>query len=287
MDYKLEYLERLFDKIKTKRTESYVISRIWHQLSDDRVKFVIQQYVKRPEGNYALTDLYLPQINMFVEVNEPFHEKQILKDSSRNREILDITQATIRVVDCNCSLDEIHRQITEIVVLIKEKIEELETRFEPWDDVSKLSVEYHKKKGELLVEDNECFRTIEDIADTFGTKVKYRGFLRASGAKIPNREKEILWWPNANHRLWDNKLSEDGLFIEEAPKQINKSITLEQHLKHWLNALGETRITFLRKTDDLGFCFYRFVGVFSLDKELSRVAQKCVWRKISDRYTLG
>ena len=39
MDYKLEYMERLFAKIGKKKTESYVISRIWHQLDDDRVKF--------------------------------------------------------------------------------------------------------------------------------------------------------------------------------------------------------------------------------------------------------
>ena len=45
MDYKLEYMERLFAKISKKKTESYVISRIWHQLDDDRVKFVVQQYV--------------------------------------------------------------------------------------------------------------------------------------------------------------------------------------------------------------------------------------------------
>lgn len=47
MDYKLEYMERLFAKISKKNTESYVISRIWHQLNDDRVKFVVQQYIRR------------------------------------------------------------------------------------------------------------------------------------------------------------------------------------------------------------------------------------------------
>ena len=47
MDYKLEYMERLFAKIGKKKTESYVISRIWHQLDDDRVKFVVQQYIRR------------------------------------------------------------------------------------------------------------------------------------------------------------------------------------------------------------------------------------------------
>ena len=30
MDYKLEYMEHVFAKISKKKTESYVISRIWH-----------------------------------------------------------------------------------------------------------------------------------------------------------------------------------------------------------------------------------------------------------------
>ena len=49
----------------------------------------------------------------------------------------------------------------------------------------------------------------------------------------------------------------------------------------------ETRITFLRYEDDLGFCFYRFVGVFRLDKEKSKQENKCVWERISDTYQLN
>ena len=74
MDYKLEYMERLFAKISKKKTESYVISRIWHQLNDDRVKFVVQQYIRRTHDKYALADLYLPQLNILIEINEPFHK---------------------------------------------------------------------------------------------------------------------------------------------------------------------------------------------------------------------
>ena len=91
MDYKLEYMERLFAKISKKKTESYVISRIWHQLDDDRVKFVVQQYVRIDKGKYALADLYLPQLNLFIEVNEPVHEANIERDKLRNEKIEDLT----------------------------------------------------------------------------------------------------------------------------------------------------------------------------------------------------
>ena len=73
MEYKLDYISRLFSKISHKRTESYVINRLWNKLDDTRIQFVLQQYVLRKEGKYALADVYLPQLKLSVEVNEPYH----------------------------------------------------------------------------------------------------------------------------------------------------------------------------------------------------------------------
>ena len=284
MDFKLEYMERLFAKISKKKTESYVISRIWHQLDDDRVKFVVQQYVKRTQDKYALADLYLPQLNIFIEINEPFHKNNVEVDRIRNEEILSVVHSKPIVVDCDCDLTEIHRQVTEVVALIRQRIAELGDSFRPWDEASTLTVEHHRDKGCLKVEDNECLRTTEDVAAVFGTKAKHRGFLRASGAAVPGKKNEIVWWPNTDHRLWHNELSEDGLFIYEYPKAEEKRA---EHLRHWLSAPEETRITFLRFKDDLGFCFYRFVGVFRLDRDKSIKESKCVWERISDTYQLN
>lgn len=284
MDYKLEYLERLFAKISKKKTESYVISRIWHQLDDDRVKFVIQQYIRRTQDKYALADLYLPRLNLFIEINEPFHKNNVEVDQIRNEEILSVTHSKPIVIDCDNDIQEIHRQVADVVKLIKQRILELGDSFKPWDDVSTLTVEYHRNKGYLKVEDNECLRTTEEVAEVFGTKAKHRGFLRASGAAVPNKKNEIVWWPNTEHRLWCNELSEDGMFIYEYPKAEDKRAA---HLKQWLAAPEETRITFLRYNDDLGFCFYRFVGVFRLNKEKSIKENKCVWERVSDTYQLN
>lgn len=288
MDFKLEYMERLFAKISKKKTESYVISRIWHQLDDDRVKFVIQQYIRRTQDKYALADLYLPQLNIFIEINEPYHKDKngVLReiDKIRNEEILNVTHSKPIVIDCDCDITEIHRQITDVVNLIRQRITDLGDSFTPWDEANTLTVEYHRNKGYLKVEDNECLRTTEDVAAVFGTKPKHRGFLRASGAAVPNRKNEIVWWPNTEHRLWCNQLSEDGMYIYEYPKAEDKRA---EHLAHWLSATEETRVTFLRYKDDLGFCFYRFVGVFRLDKEKSIQENKCVWERITDTYQLN
>ena len=287
MDFKLEYMERLFAKISKKKTESYVISRIWHQLDDDRVKFVVQQYIRRTQDKYALADLYFPQLNIFIEINEPYHKDKngILReiDKIRNEEILNVTHSKPIVIDCDNPIQEIHRQVTDVVTLIRQRITDLGDSFTPWDEANTLTVEYHRNKGYLKVEDNECLRTTEDVAAVFGTKPKHRGFLRASGVAVPNRKNEIVWWPNTEHCLWCNQLSEDGMCIYEYPKAEDKRAG---HLQHWLSAPEETRITFLRYKDDLGFCLYRFVGVFRLDKEKSLQENKCVWERISDTYQL-
>ena len=288
MDYKLEYMERLFAKISKKKTESYVISRIWHQLDDDRVKFVVQQYIRRTQDKYALADLYLPQLNIFIEINEPYHKDKngVLReiDRIRNEEILSVTHSKPIVIDCDYDIQEVHRQVADVVSLIKQRISELGENFKPWDEVNTLSVKYHRNKGYLKVEDNECLRTTEDVAAVFGTKPKHRGFLRASGAAVPGKKNEIVWWPNTEHRLWHNELSEDGMFIYEYPKAEDKRAA---HLRQWLTAPEETRVTFLRHKDDLGFCFYRFVGVFRLNRDKSIRENKCVWERVSDTYQLS
>ena len=74
------------------------------------------------------------------------------------------------------------------------------------------------------------------------------------------------------------------MFIYEYPKAEDKRAA---HLKQWLSASEETRITFLRYKDDLGFCFYRFVGVFRLNREKSEQENKCVWERVSDTYQLN
>lgn len=282
MDYKLEYMTRLFAKISKKKTETYVISRIWHQLNDDRIKFVVQQYIRRTQDKYALADLYLPQLDIFIEINEPFHKNNAEIDRIRNDEILQVTHSKPIVIDCDNSIEHIHAKITEVVQQIKQAIIERGDKFIPWDGGSTLSVEYHRKKSYLKVDESEYVRTIDEAFAVFGAKAKHRGFLRVAGAFIPNKENEIVWCPNSVHRIWCNELSEDGLEIREYNRNEQSR---SEHVERYLSS-NQRRITFFREEDELGFRFYRFVGVFELNKNKSKKENKCVWERISDYYQL-
>lgn len=282
MDYKLEYMTRLFAKISKKKTETYVINRIWHQLNDDRVKFVVQQYIRRTQDKYALADLYLPQLGIFIEINEPFHKNNTEVDRVRNEEISRVTHSVPIVIDCDNSIENIHFQISKVVLQIKQVIAEQGDKFIPWDGGSTLSVEYHRKKGYLKVDEVEYVRTIDEAFAIFGAKAKHRGFLRVAGASVSEKTNEIVWCPNSAHRIWCNELSEDGLEIREYNK--NKQARRE-HVERYLSG-NQRRVTFFREEDELGFRFYRFVGVFELDKDKSDKENKCVWERISDYYQL-
>ncbi len=283
MDYKLEYMTRLFAKISKKKTETYVINRIWHQLDDDRVKFVVQQYIRRTQDKYALADLYLPQLGIFIEINEPFHKNNTEVDRVRNEEISHVTHSEPIVIDCDNSIEEIHSQISNVVQQIKQAIAEQGDKFIPWDGGSTLSVEYHRNKGYLKVDEHEYVRTIDEAFAIFGAKAKHRGFLRVAGASVPNKPNEVVWCPSSGHRIWYNELSEDGLEIREYNKTDEQ--TRKKHVERYLSD-NQRRVTFFREKDELGFCFYRFVGVFELNKDKSEQENKCVWERISDYYHL-
>ena len=283
MDYKMEYMTRLFAKISKKKTETYVINRIWHQLDDDRVKFVVQQYIRRTQDKYALADLYLPQLGIFIEINEPFHKNNTEVDRVRNEEISHVTHSEPIVIDCDNSIEEIHSQISNVVQQIKQAIAEQGDKFIPWDGGSTLSVEYHRNKGYLKVDEHECVRTIDEAFAIFGAKAKHRGFLRVAGASVPNKPNEFVWCPSSGHRIWCNELSEDGLEIREYNKTDEQ--TRKNHVERYLSD-NQRRVTFFREKDELGFCFYRFVGVFELNKDKSEQENKCVWERISEEYQL-
>lgn len=211
--FKLDYMIRLFHSIRNKPYESYVIQRIWHRLDDERVFFVTQQYFLRSNSSYALVDLYLPQLNLVIEVDEGYHGKleQQKRDTIRSQEIRKITDAEIIRITLWKEVDgertcrplwDVNSQIDKLVVEIKCRINEMGCAFRPWMGVDMFSPVYYKFKGYFSVYENDYVRTINEAADIFGTKVKNRGFLRPGDFDVPGKLL-LRFWPknNAMHKI--------------------------------------------------------------------------------------
>jgi len=218
----LDYITRMLSKISHKRLESYVIHRIWNALDNTDIYFVFQQYVVRKEGKYALADLYLPQLGVVIEINEPAHYKNQEADNIRNTEISE--HADVEVINCYnvvddkavaCSLEELNQRTDEVVANILHRIENTEIKL--WKGAD--TPEELRQRGVLRVDDNVSLHTIDDIAAIFGTAPKHRGFLCVSAVWVPTKEnQELVWWPNTAHSKWCNALSPDKLTITEYPK---------------------------------------------------------------------
>ncbi len=279
MDYRLEYITRMLAKISHKRFESYVIHRIWNAIDNPSLQFVCQQYISRDGNKYALADLFLPQLDIVVEINEPAHFKNQAADSLRNYEIS--KHAEVYVINCfeivdgkvvYCNLERLNERIDTVIEQIKKRVQA--TSLIPWKGIN--SPEEIRERGVLHVEDNVSMRTIEDIANIFGTKPKYKGYLREGGTWVPNKiGEELIWWPNSHHRSWKNIPSADNTTILEYP--INENAR-KKHLNDHINS-NVQRITFIKDKDWLGINTYKFVGVYQLNKK-NLLKKKCVFGNV-------
>lgn len=290
MNFKLEYIIRLFQKTSNKAIENYCLSRLWHRLNNDKIKFVPQQYVNRHFDNYALTDVYLPQFKIHIEVNEPAHYnsiERIQQDQIRKNEIENNSGHKLFVIDCRPELKEIHSQIDEIIQFINIKLKEQKSNgtFKPWQPDIERNSNYWKTKILIKVEDEISFSNIEDICNLFDAdfnKTK-RGFLRRGGLIHPKNNKYLLWWPSETTRQgWLNKLSIDEQeIIETHTDEIKRTKHFNEHLNS-----EQIRIVFFYNKDILGLTSYKFKGVYIYDKLKSNPNLGSVWKRLKENISI-
>ena len=66
---KKEYIVNQLKRTFHKKYENYCITRIIHKLDNEYIQFITQQLFKRPDGKFALADLYFSQLNISVEID--------------------------------------------------------------------------------------------------------------------------------------------------------------------------------------------------------------------------
>ena len=96
-----DYILRSLSKISHKKWELFIVSRIIHNLEDPEIEFSCQQAIKTKKRDKPyLTDLCFPQLKLYLEVHESYHEneKQKLTDKHRKREILDAINFEEKVI---------------------------------------------------------------------------------------------------------------------------------------------------------------------------------------------
>lgn len=289
---KSEYILKQLNKSKNKIYEAYVTHRIFNALKSYDLRFSCQQYVKFENDNYALLDMYFPDLNVQVEIDEGHHnnKENIKLDGERQRSVeetiknmnsltrngvlslknnLEIFRVKIFDESKLKSIEKIDIDIDDVIIKIKKKIDMVNP--ELWNFDEDYSYKKYIKNKTINVSDNIQLKYITDVVNLFGgnkdgsfCKEKYTAY----GKLYHLDDKDIFFWcPKNKDENWDNELVNNGRIIRE-----------KKHKDHGQDKTK--RATFFKAKDNLGNNFYRFVGVFegieSNDDDYN------VYKKISD-----
>ena len=273
---KLEFICRQLSKSETKTYEHYVVTRIWHLLNNTDIKFITQQYIVRPAGR-ALTDMYFPQLQLYIEIDEGHHKNQIQPDKIREADIINATGHQILRVDVTKPLDEINSVIDNIVMQIRtSKRNKLD--FRPWDFEAEQNPATYIAQGYIDLKDNVAFRTMVDAANCFGYKYKSNAIWKGA-VKHPMENGKYIWFPKLyKNGEWDNTISDDENTITET--------CLEQPINdsYWkLKEKGTKHIVFARVKSSLGDIMYRFKGEYEVVSEAILKTNTRILKRVSER----
>ena len=277
---RFEHLATMFNvRTKNKKYENYIVNAIYNKVGNTELTPITQQYVKSKKDNrYYLMDLYFPQINYGVEIDEMQHigKQHTIDDKQRAEAIKEAIKCNEKRIEIYHKVSEnapvkmrtfedITTQIDECVSEIKELIEKKEQLGEP---LKWLSDEEEKEKvlqnGLFSVSDDVNFKGFKEIASILGYYIP-----RHCGVHLNNGY--YLWVPhlavmddNGNiinsRNGWENFLSNDGESITEVDSG-NKMVKNPTRLfdKDLL------RVVFLRMKDQYGKPCCKFIGVFKPD----------------------
>lgn len=208
---KYDYVKRQLAKTNKKNDENYIITRIWHLLDNYDIKINTQQYVIRTEKSgkieYGLIDLYFPQFNLAIEIDEAHHKSDLNQTLGeiRKNDIINALDCEFIRIDATQSIEKIHEKIDQIVqkinLLIKEKW------FMAWDLVKEYDPNTYIEQGYIDADENISLRRVVDCCNVFGSG--YEGY-QGSGAAHKFEEdtdiKRLKFFPNGT---WNNELLEN------------------------------------------------------------------------------
>ncbi len=300
---KKEYIVNQLKRTYHKKYENYCITRIIHRLDNEYIQFITQQLFKRPDGKFALADLYFPQLNISVEIDEPYHLTQKEADKQRTLDIIKadqeirkkytgiediildpIEESRIEIRE-ESSIEEINNEIDIVINKIELKISAMGDKFVPWKNVYE-PASYYIKKGFIEKNDNAKFKTIDEIGKLFNIEKVSMGYKIHGYVPIVN-DSEYFWCPHLKLSDADviinnaiNTISPDGNYVFEYFKKDNDTEVkkvLDDNIK---------RYVFAQYKDEIGNESKKFIGVYSLDKDKTLKENVRVWKKISNKIEL-
>jgi very-short-patch-repair endonuclease len=290
---KKEYILKQFARTNKKNYENYVVTRIFHLLDDLDIKFVTQQYFKKSKGSFGLSDMYFPQFNLSIEIDEGQHENErnISKDKIRDIDYISATEKLLQhskkwmpyriKVAGEITIQQIDKSIDNVVSYIK-KLKKKINNFQEWDIEKEFD---YAGKDVFDINEQIVFRRIVDSINYFRTNEnKYKGYQRA-GALTMDKQKK-LWFPKLYpNNDWNNTLINNEMIIKEIPVE-NTKWDKKNHLQYILQKNDRKRIVFAKVKGNLGFILYRFKGYYVLNEKKSKQKGFCIWERKATKVSI-
>jgi very-short-patch-repair endonuclease len=193
-----------------------------------------QQYVVRSIKNkkivYGLIDLYFPQFNLAIEIDEAHHKTDINQtlDEIRKNDIVNALDCEFIRIDATQSIEKIHEKIDQIVqkinLLKKDKL------FIPWDMDREYDPNTYIERGYIDADDNVSLRLVADCCNVFGAGY-YNGYQSSGAAHKFEKNtdiKRLKFFPNGT---WNNKLLEnEEVFTEYNTNQEENEVYFQKRM---------------------------------------------------------
>ncbi len=125
-----------FGSMKKKFEMSVVVPIIMNEDLTE-VRPVLQQHVKRePSKKDAYIDLYYPELDLAIEIDEEYHDNRQDEDEEREDEIMNAINCEIKRFDAKSTTFNIGKTIEDITGLVKSKIQEKKDfdTFQLWEE---------------------------------------------------------------------------------------------------------------------------------------------------------
>lgn len=300
-EYKREFIMTQIKRTFNKKYENYCVTRIYHLLQRDDILFITQQMFQRDNGQRGMADLYFPQVNVWVEIDEGHHLAQAEDDEKRTQEIIDkkiknletvvsYTQLEepLRIPITDKSIKEINQSVDKIVEVIKDRVKQQEDNgiFVPWNGVIE-DPQYYIKQGFVDTSSSAQFATSWAVSELFNKGYKEGSQKVWFNTCIPNTFvcciKLALNEGDFAGIRFLNLISDDGQTIYEIDKEDNENF----YNKKLNNPLGpEIRYIFAQYKGPDGRNTYKFRGVYKLDFDATKAEKRCVWVKTSNKADL-
>ena len=290
---KIDHIAYMFNvRTRRKAYENFIVNAIYTKVGNPELMPVTQQYVNNPNDprRYYLLDLYFPQINYGVEVDEHHHKGQKEADEKRAEDIISAIsckEGRIPIYDENDkprSYELICKDIDKQVEIIKKMIDSLPNGLK-WK-TNEQEIDEVRARGYFDVKDDVSFKNITTIYNLCGGRrtgpKKHENVVALQKCYYRLTDKYWLWVPTLAIQFKDgsitkgrngylNFMSEDGTRITEQTKNA------------WENPDKDTvckRVVFMRMKDRFGRNCIKFIGVFepvkdSEDKHHIRYYDRC------------